>query len=138
VLTGRFIFESDPARYDLLPLLLRSVIQPGGTWVDHSLFDRLSLAVHELLVNISRHAYHRRNGLVEMHVSVGPTSVMVSLYDGGAPFGGSVEANLPAEPSPGGYGLPIVGAIADHVRYRRMSGENHWQLEFVHLSERMS
>ncbi len=135
MLTGRFIFESDPARYELLPVLLQSVIQPGGTWVDGPMFERLCLAVHELLVNISRHAYHRCNGLVEMHVSVGATSVMVSVYDGGVPLDGSVDTRLPSEPTIGGYGLPIVGAIADHVRYRRTGEENHWQLEFVHPSE---
>ena len=138
MLNGRFIFESDPARYELLPLLLRSVIQPGGTWVDRPLFERLCLAVHELLVNISRHANHRCNGLVEMHVSVGPTSVMISVYDGGKPYDGAVESHLPSEPTVGGYGLPLVTAIADHVRYRRVGGENHWQLEFVHPSEQAS
>lgn len=131
MVSGRFLFDSDPGRYDLLPHLLGSVVQPGTSWVDEDLFRRLHLAIHELLVNVTRHAYRRCDGMVEMHVSLGPNSVLVSLFDGGRSFDGAPDFALPEEPACGGYGLPIIDAVADNVRYRRWGGENHWQLEFL-------
>ncbi len=130
-MTGRFVFRSDPAHYDVLPHLLRSVIEPGVTWVGEEGFQRIHLAVYELLVNVSRHAYHRRDGMVEMHISINPTSLLVSVFDAGGSYDGELDFPLPAEPRAGGYGLPIIDAVADHLRYRRMGPENHWQLEFL-------
>jgi anti-sigma regulatory factor (Ser/Thr protein kinase) len=135
MLTGRFTFESDPARYEVLAQLLRSVINPGATWVDEPLFRRLHLAVHELLVNITRHAYGRRNGVVEMHVSMRENSVLVSIFDRGREYCGGLDFDLPEEPTTGGYGLVLIDALANNLRYRHIGGENHWQLEFVRTAE---
>jgi anti-sigma regulatory factor (Ser/Thr protein kinase) len=107
------------------------VIRPGASWVDDQTFQRLHLAVYELLVNISRHAYRRSNGPIELIVVVGPASVRVSVFDFGQSFEGELPPALPDEPSTGRYGLPLVAAIADQLRYRRLGQENHWQIELV-------
>lgn len=129
--TSRFLLPSDPARFGSLPDILRSVILPAAPMTDE-VFHRLHLAIYELLVNISRHAYRRHNGVIEVEVSVGPISVLVSAFDTGSPYHGPLHPNMPCEPTVGGYGLPLIDAVADNIRYSRVGRENHWQLEFIH------
>ena len=129
--TGRFWLKSDPARYDVLPRLVQSVLRPSGNWVEDEVLDRCHLAVHELLVNVTRHAYRGRTGLIDLQISIGPRSLLVSVYDEGMPFDGDLDREFPAEPSVAGYGLPLVRSLADDVRYARTGVENHWQLEFL-------
>jgi anti-sigma regulatory factor (Ser/Thr protein kinase) len=129
--TGRFWLKSDPARYDVLPRLVQSVLRPSGNWVDDDVLERCYLAVHELLVNVTMHAYRGRTGLIDLHISIGPRVLFVSVHDEGLPFDGDLDRRFPAEPSLAGYGLPLVRTLADDVRYTRRGAENHWHLEFL-------
>lgn len=89
---------------------------------------RIRLGVHELLVNILRHAYGARPGIVDVEFLVSPDHQQICVRDRGRPFTGALDPDLPLTPATEGYGLPIISRVFDQIRYERADGHNHWTL----------
>ena len=89
---------------------------------------RIRLGVHELLVNILRHAYCARPGIVDVEFVVGPDHLQICVRDQGGPFTGDLDTDLPVALATAGYGLPIISKVFDQINYKRADGSNHWTL----------
>lgn len=89
---------------------------------------RIRLGVHELLVNILRHAYGARPAIVDVELAVSPARVHICVRDCGRPFTGALDPDLPLTPATEGYGLPIISRVFDQISYERADGHNHWTL----------
>lgn len=124
----RFILKSDPADFAMVPAVLETTL-PAGV-LDRAAEARLRLALHELLVNISRHAYGHANGAIEILVHPVEDAVQLTVTDSGLPFGGKISSRPPVHPSTGGYGLSIISGAADDVEYSRSGRVNRWRLVF--------
>jgi serine/threonine-protein kinase RsbW len=94
------------------------------------------IVLAEVLNNIVEHAYAGRGGWVEVTLRLAPGLVTVRLRDGGRRHSGpppgapgrrahQAAGRTPAE---GGYGLPIVRALARRVRHARRERENRLEL----------
>ena len=94
------------------------------------------IVLAEVLNNIVEHAYAGRGGWVEVRLRLAPGLVAVRLRDGGRRHSGpppgapgrrahQAAGQTPAE---GGYGLPIVRALARRVRHERYERENRLEL----------
>lgn len=80
------------------------------------------LAVGEALTNVVRHAYGGRSGQpIHLRLDLGPEAAEVALGDEAArPFQiTAVSAPRPEELAEGGYGLHLIHALMDGVRYSR-------------------
>ncbi len=90
----------------------------------------LELAVHEVAVNIIRHAYADvDSGWIDIRLSCDDRELIVVLEDQGGPFDPAmaVEPDL-AVPREGGYGLYVARQLVDDVNYRRTASNNRWEL----------
>ena len=81
--------------------------------------DALLLAFTEAYTNVLRHAYH---GLVpaplDIELRISPAEVVLVLRDEGEPFQPEdATAPDPEELAEGGYGLFLIEALMDEVRY---------------------
>ncbi len=93
---------------------------------------RVELAVHELCVNISMHAYGgSRDHTITLTAQRLGDRLIIATNDAGEAYDpGRYSAPQASQPTVGGYGLLIVGRIAKRVEYSRSEGINTWQLEF--------
>lgn len=89
----------------------------------------LELAVHEVAVNIVRHAYEGRPGWIHVRYHLDSGDLVVSLMDVGRAFdpGDAVDPDLRTA-NEGGYGLFLVRQLVDRLTYSRAAETNHWQL----------
>jgi serine/threonine-protein kinase RsbW len=94
------------------------------------------IVLAEVLNNIVEHAYGGRGGWVEATLRYAPGAIIVCLRDGGRCHAGP-PPDAPgrrAHQAPGrgaaegGYGLPIVRALARGMRHRRHGGVNRLEL----------
>jgi anti-sigma regulatory factor (Ser/Thr protein kinase) len=90
----------------------------------------LELCLNELVTNIIHHAYED-DGDYEIRIALerAPGELRTTIEDGGRPFD-PLKSVLP-EParslesaSIGGWGIPIVRALADHIVHERRDGKN--------------
>ena len=104
-----------------------------GIAAEHSL--RFALALDELITNVIQHRFAgRRDGTIQLTVEYGEGTLGAELVDDGPAFDpllAKVE-----EPSGdlenrriGGFGLKLVKASMDRVRYRRDGGFNRVNVE---------
>ncbi len=96
----------------------------------------VELAVCEAVTNAIIHSYRRRPGQpVEVDLEVRPDRLRIHVQDQGAGFGRFPDPlpgipdirdldDLPADD----WGLRIIGAVMDEVRYRRRGGSNRLTL----------
>jgi len=124
----RFVLQSDSVDFAMLPAFLGAALPIG--LLDGAAEARLRLAVHELLTNISRHAYGDVNGAIEIEISPLAEAVQLTVTDSGRPFRGEIAPGPPVHSTTGGYGLSIISEAADDVEYRRRGPVNRWKLVF--------
>ena len=106
---------------------LRDLLDRAGAGELHS---RLELALHEVCVNVVRHAYDDGPGTVDVAGSVGPAAVELTVTDHGAAFDSTaVTPPTPGEPQVHGYGLLLVEQLVDRLDYLRTEGQNRWLLQ---------
>ncbi len=95
---------------------------------------KIELAVEEALANICRYAYPDRLGEVEVHCIRDETQqFLVKLIDTGIPFNILAVAapdltRAADQRQPGGWGIPLIRAMVDHITYRREGTRNILQL----------
>jgi serine/threonine-protein kinase RsbW len=91
----------------------------------------LELCLNEVLTNINHYAHQDSDAEREIRVALSHEGCRLeaAIEDDGQPFN-PVEASAPANPGSleearvGGWGIPIVRALADEVRYERRDGRN--------------
>ena len=98
-------------------------------WLSDDDRSRIRLGLHELLVNIREHAYQGCGGPIDIVFTACCDAFRVEVTDQGDSFEGTVARPLPVSPAESGYGLAIVHAVFNAVRYERIAGRNCWALE---------
>jgi len=94
--------------------------------------NRVMLAVDELFANIGQHAYHGKEGRIDMIVECSGDSLRFEFRDYASPLtdedtlqGQSMDAS---QIRPGGLGLHLIYAIMDEVKHQRLNDGNLWSL----------
>jgi anti-sigma regulatory factor (Ser/Thr protein kinase) len=107
----------------------RAFVVACGTGDREATAAALELAVHEVAVNIVRHAYAGRSGWISARYLLDGDDLVVTLTDAGRPWlRRSVPDPDPEEAQEGGYGLYLVRQLVDRVTYTRLQYRNHWEL----------
>ena len=96
----------------------------------------LELCLNELVTNIIHHAYvDDRDHEIRIALEQAPGEIRTIIEDDGRPFD-PLKSVLP-EParslekaSIGGWGIPIVRALADHIVHERIDGKNRLTFAF--------
>ena len=90
------------------------------------------LCLNELMANVDNYGHDDgQPHLIRVELDTTPRSVRATLEDDGRPFDPSsapVPDGTPGEQI-GGWGIPIVRALADSVRYERRDGVNATTIE---------
>ncbi len=113
---------------------LTTLICRSAPWLDGDDARRARLGLHELLVNIRRHAYNGSIGPISVGMTASPSGVTVLVTDWGSGLPDVQRRVLPTLSDEGGYGLGIIDRVFSEVEYRRASGRNEWVLA-VHAAD---
>jgi anti-sigma regulatory factor (Ser/Thr protein kinase) len=102
------------------------LIRTSAPWLvgDHAL--RAKLGLHELLVNIRRHAYDGKSGVINVGMTASRHGVTVMITDWGRELPDLQRRILPTISEDGGYGLGIIDRVFSEVDYRRTNDHNVW------------
>ncbi len=94
--------------------------------------DAVLIALAEVLNNIAEHAYGGMAGPVTVNLRRGAGAVTVRVLDKGdtAPLFACAEAPDPAHLPEGGFGLPLIRALAEGLVQQRRLGCNVLCLRF--------
>jgi serine/threonine-protein kinase RsbW len=92
---------------------------------------RIQLAVHEVCLNIIKHAYTGQDGEIELELVIDGARLEIVVRDSAPPI--FDLSSRPPPPNPfdlpeGGWGLHIVFSVMDRVEHRRMANGNEWLL----------
>jgi anti-sigma regulatory factor (Ser/Thr protein kinase) len=120
-----------PAHLDSLTRGLTLVVECAiAASFPQARITEIELAVEEALANICLYAYPNRSGEVEVRCRRDETQhFLIELIDTGVPF------DLLSMPAPdltvdiaqhqiGGWGIPLILALMDHVTYHREGDRN--------------
>jgi anti-sigma regulatory factor (Ser/Thr protein kinase) len=110
------------------------LIAHSAPWLGPDDAHRARLGLHELLVNIRRHAYRGEVGPISVSVTASAGGVTVLVTDWGFGLPDGPRRAMPRVSGSGGYGLGIIDRVFDRVDYRRASGRNEWVLA-VHAAD---
>jgi len=90
------------------------------------------LALHELCVNIMKHAYAGQNGqfTVVFELQRDPTRIQIETYDNGAHTFDATQWQRPDldEPPIHGLGIFLIQQLMDTVEYQSTPTGNYWRL----------
>ncbi|MBA4247302.1 MAG: hypothetical protein C0444_03290 [Microbacterium sp.] len=113
---------------------LTTLLSRSAPWLNGDDARRARLGLHELLVNIRRHAYNGAIGPISVGMTASPGGVTVMVTDWGSGLPEVQRRVLPTMSDQGGYGLGIIDRVFSEVEYRRASGRNEWVLA-VHAAD---
>lgn len=113
---------------------LTALLSRSAPWLNGDDARRARLGLHELLVNIRRHAYNGAIGPISVGMTASPGGVTVMVTDWGSGLPEVQRRVLPTMSDQGGYGLGIIDRVFSEVEYRRASGRNEWVLA-VHAAD---
>lgn len=102
--------------------------------------DDLNIVLTEILTNSVRHGYCSRGGWIACAVTICDTYIACRVTDGAQPFDPSFHAAIAPDPSAlaeGGYGWPLILALAKSMEYHR-EGEKNLLSFKIPLSSRTS
>jgi anti-sigma regulatory factor (Ser/Thr protein kinase) len=101
----------------------------NAAWLGAADAYRVRLGLHELLVNIRKHAYAGGEGAIEIGGTVSATALILTVTDWGTILPTSAAPQMmPLLSAHGGYGLAIIDQAFSEVAYRRGAGRNEWLL----------
>ena len=108
----------------LAPATAREALSPLGAEVDGHLLESATLLVSELVTNAVRHAGLRSDDWIDLFVDASPDRVAVRVTD---PGGGIARPPpIPGPERPSGWGLFLVGQIADRWGIERDDDTHVW------------
>jgi len=111
-------FQAEAANVAVCRRILRSFDQ----WVAAATMERAVLVLSEIVTNAIRHGSSGSRATIDLDVVVTEVSLHLTVRDNGPPFPAD---GRDAEPgSDGGFGLPIVGRLADAVTVKRVGDGN--------------
>lgn len=110
------------------------LIERSAPWLGGDDAHRVRLGLHELLVNIRRHAYRGEVGPISISMTASDGGVTVLVTDWGCGLPDAPRGAMPRVSGTGGYGLGIIHGVFDEVHYQRASGRNEWVLA-VHAAD---
>lgn len=121
-----------PARLDQLASLPERLVPLfDALTLDTQTQYNITLAVHELLVNIIEHAYADKRGRIRLRAYVDPANkrLRIETRDRGKSF----NPQQVARPELGtlqenGFGLFLIEQLMDEVSYRTARSGNYWTL----------
>jgi anti-sigma regulatory factor (Ser/Thr protein kinase) len=113
---------------------LTALLSRSAPWLTGDDARRARLGLHELLVNIRRHAYGGAIGPISVGMTASDGGVTVMVTDWGSGLPEVQRRVLPVTSEQGGYGLGIIDRVFSEVDYRRASGRNEWVL-VVHAAD---
>lgn len=94
--------------------------------------DDVNIVLSEVLTNSVRHGYRLHGGWIACSVTIWDCHLACSVIDAAEPFDPSQhKANAP-DPTllaEGGYGWPLILALAKSMEYSRSNGQNHLQFK---------
>lgn len=120
--------------FSYLDARLAALLSRSAPWLDGDDARRARLGLHELLVNIRRHAYGGAIGPISVGMTASPGGVTVMVTDWGMSLPEVQRRVLPETSDRGGYGLGIIDRVFSEVDYRRAAGRNEWVLA-VHAAD---
>ena len=115
------------------PATARGALAPLGETVDEETLESTALLVSELVTNAVRHAGLRRDEWIDLCVEASPERVSVRVSDPGN--GIARPPPLPRAERPSGWGLFLVGQIADRWGIERHEETLVW-FEIDQVKER--
>lgn len=104
---------------------LEELLKQKGFSAD--LIHDLSLVAEEVLVNIVHYGYepHRSEAEIQVLLAVDASKVRIEIRDDAVPFNPLlVEDRDPDDDRVGGWGIPMLKTLTDHVHYQRDGREN--------------
>ena len=125
---ARFRISGRPSEVAAIDAALAELIELHAGWLNSDERMAARLGLHELLINVTRHAYLGSGGVIDVEVFVTAESLAINVADSGRPCAASLSGELPERPSTSGYGIPIILATYDDARYCRSARRNHWAL----------
>jgi len=101
-----------------------------GQSVDAQAVYRINLALEEMVTNIIKYGYDepgRHN--IEVALDVGAKEVALVIVDDGHDFSPVLHEKKPSADKPGereigGWGIPLMKKLLDHMEHRREGGRN--------------
>ena len=118
---------------------VRAFVQACGVGDRDATAAALELAVHEVAVNIVRHAYAgTRGGWIGATFLIEGDDLVVTLDDAGRPYVAPTHAEPDlTQANEGGYGLYLVRQLVDDLAYTRLRGGNRWRLRIGRSGRRL-
>lgn len=115
------------------PATARGALAPLGATVDEETLESTVLLVSELVTNAVRHAGLQSDEWIDLFVDASPERVSVRVTDPGS--GIARPPPLPRAERPSGWGLFLVGQIADRWGIERDEDTLVW-FEIDRMKER--
>ncbi len=134
VVRSRLAIAADALAVRELPDWLHGLLAATGD--EAATFQaKLELAVHEVCMNVIDHAYGPqhlpRRGDVIIDGEVDAAAIRIQIRDRGEGFDpASIATPVPGVPQIRGYGLVIVGKLADDLHFTRQGDTNICSLRF--------
>ena len=106
------------------PAQARLAVDVLVDWFPEAVLDRVRLLVSEIVTNSVRHAGLGPADQIVLALHVTATGIRVETYDQGPGY--AVQPGPPTPDRPSGWGLFLVGALADRWGVDRNGGSRTW------------
>ena len=120
----RLTIPAKPEYITLGRLALTGIARLRSEPLPQEVLGDLKLALTEACTNSVRHAYADGEGLVEILYELHADKLVVEVCDHGEGF--TPQPRLGALDEPGGFGLYLVGRLADRWGVERTGGTTVW------------
>lgn len=132
-LTIQLVFPADSKYLNVIGACITAVLQHESPFLSQETFTSgITLAVHEVCINIIEHAYGGIPGRITMDINIldDPHRLEIILNDHGKSFelGDISLPNQGEEVQIRGYGLYLIHQLMDQVKYIPQTGNNTWKL----------
>jgi anti-sigma regulatory factor (Ser/Thr protein kinase) len=128
---GPYIQSVRPRQPDLIVTARMESLAKVRRWLDGTLSrlgasenvrSDLTLAVTELCTNIIRHGYRGDPGMIDLSVGRTGDAIEVVVSDQAPVFESSQGPKIDPDAGPreGGYGIPLIRALADEIAHERL------------------